>query len=167
MSRNSKGFTLIELVVVIAISAIIIGIIAMSVYPSYSANAKRCATQTDSLIAKCRLGCLSRSGNVRLTIRSDSSGNIIGDYYEASDTPISSDTLSNKKAAVSYTLKSSDGSLRTARISDAPLTLSFNRSTGALKAQSDGSYCTAIAISCGAKTYTIALVPTTGTHSLS
>ena len=142
-------------------------IVSLSVYPSYSVAAKRCATQTDTLISKCRLGCLSRTGDVRLTLRSDSNGNIIGDYYEASDTPASSDILADKRVSLSYTLKNSDGSLRTVNILSAPLTLSFNRSTGAFKAQSDGSCCTAILISCGGKTYTITLVPSTGTYSLS
>ena len=167
MGRSSKGFTLIELVVTITILVIFISIVSLSVYPSYSANAKRCAAQTDALISKCRLGVLSRTGNVHLTIHSDLNGNIIGDYYEADSTPISTDTLADKKVSMAYTLKNTDGTSRTTNISAAPLVLSFNRSTGEFKAQSDGSYCTAITISCGGKTYTITLVPSTGTHTTS
>lgn len=166
MLKNDRGITLIELVVAFAISAIIIGIISLSVFPSYSAAAKHCATQTDSLLSKCRLGCLSRTGNVHLTLRRDQSGNIIGDYYEAAGTPVSSDILSDKKVILTYTLKSSDGSLRNINLSDAPLSLSFDRSTGAFKAQSDGSYCTAVSFSCGGRTFILTLVPTTGVFSL-
>jgi len=167
MARDNRGFTLLELVVVITIMGILMSLATISAFPSYSARARRCASQTDMLITKCRIGCLSRAENVYLTLHTDSDGKIIGDYYENDGVLVSADVLSEGRALMTYTVKSSGGTAETRNLGDSPLTLSFSRSTGAFKALPGGNYCTAINVLCGGRTYTIALTPSTGAHELS
>ncbi|MEG1492475.1 MAG: hypothetical protein RR394_09500, partial [Oscillospiraceae bacterium] len=53
-------------------------------------------------------------------------------------------------------------------IAEKPLTLAFDRSTGGLKPNgaSKDTYCTKIMVTGGGQTYTIELVPSTGSHRM-
>ncbi len=159
--RAQEGFTLIELIVVMAIMVVVTGLVSLSVSAVNSATVKQSAVSVDYLISKCRAGCLGRSGNVYLTLSVDGSGNIIGQYYE-NDALVSTDTLPGQNIIVSCTTTT-----RTFELSDEPLTLSFDRSTGAQKSQSltEEIYCTSINF-LSARSYTIKLVSLTGNHSL-
>lgn len=161
MKNKNSGFTLIELIAVVVMIGIIATIMGMSVTTVSSARAQRCANSVDSLISKCRAGCLGRSGDVHLTISLDSDGNIKGEYYE-NGVVARTETIPTSGLTVSYTT-----SAGVVALSGHPLTLSFNRSTGGQKFQSDGiSYCTAIKFTGGGKLVTIKLVPSTGNHKL-
>ena len=163
MKTNNKGFTLIELIVVIVIIGIMAGLVGLSVSSVSSVNARRNASSVDSLISKCRTGSLSRAGDVHLTLSLDSNGDIVGYYYE-NGLLVSTDKFSGHKVTVTYTTKLG-ASETLVSLEGHPLTLSFDRATGAQKPQSDGSYCTAIAFT-NNQTYTITLVPSTGNHRL-
>ena len=163
MSSKNKGFTLIELIVVVTIMGIVAGLLGLSVSSINSTNAKRTSESINSLISKCRTGCLSREGNVYLVIYLDSDENIVAEYYE-NDVVVSKDTFTGKGTSVSYTTEISSTNT-TLALEGQPLTLSFSRGTGSEKPQSDGSYCTAITFSSN-RTYTITLVPSTGNHKL-
>lgn len=165
---KNKGFTLIELIVVISIMGILAIAIEASVSASGLSKVKHCVTKTDNLIEKCRIGALSRSGNVRLVIRADGSGKIIADYYESGSSPVSSDVLSESGISMTYTIENSDKTNQaTHNVEDRPLTLSFNRSTGSQKPDENGYLYTAIVISSGSTSREIKLVPLTGAHVLS
>lgn len=158
MKNNNKGFTLVELIVVIAIIGVVASMTSLSFSTVSSKRAERCATSVDSLISRCRLGCISHSGNTYLIITLDSDKNIVGEYYE-NGVKVSTDTFPGKGTTVTYTTTAG-----TVSLASKPLTLSFNRATGAQNFQTDGvSYCTAITFTSG-KVYTITLVPSTGNH---
>ena len=153
MKRNNKGFTLVELIVVLAIMGIVAALIGLSVSTSNSAKAQRCAVSVNALISKCRADSLGRSGSVYLTISQDAtSGEIVCVHSDGTTTV--TDKFPGKGVSVTCTTTS------TAPLTT--LTLSFARSTGA---QNCTPTCTTITFTSG-RTYTITLVPLTGNHRL-
>ena len=164
MKRNNSGFSLVELIVVMAIIGIITVIVGISVSSASSAKTQKAAASVNVMISKCRAGCLGRAGDVKLTVSLDGSGNIICQYYEKGAL-VSTDTIGGNNISVSYTTQKTGFSAVTTALSGHPLTLSFNRSTGALNPQSDGSLCNSIIFS-GGRTYTIRIYPSTGAHEL-
>lgn len=171
--KNDKGFTLIELIVVMAILAVCTGIIAASVSTVSSSSAQKCANELNSAISRCRVNAMSRSGTVYLKVYRDSDGNVAEDYTEstAGGTSVSSDTIGSSGCGVTFTTDA-EHSLDT---SGTALYLSFDRGTGALRTlQQDGaggvrdadSQCTSISVSGGGRTFTIRFFPATGAHTL-
>lgn len=154
MKSNNKGFTLVELIVVMAIIAIFTAIVGLSISTLNSAKAERCAASVNSLISKCRADSLGRTGSSYLTISLDDKGNIVCEHSDGAN--VSTDAFPASGVSVLFTTTSTYA-LTTAN----SLTLSFDRSTGA---QNSPSY-TAITFTSG-RTYTITLVPSTGYHKL-
>ena len=161
MKTKNKGFTLVELVVVIAIVGILIGLTGLSVSSVSSANARRCSESINTMISKCRTACLSSSVVVKLKLSLDSDGNVIGTFYE-NDMPVNTDTIPAHGVTITYTTDNG----ATVPLEGNPLTLYYDRSTGAQKPLADNvTYCTAINFTSN-RTYTIALVRSTGYHKL-
>ena len=162
MKSDNKGFTIIELIVVMLIIGIVTTIVGLNISTTSSAKAKRCATSVNSLISKCRADSLGRSGNVYLKLSLDSDGNIVCEHSDG--TTVSTETFSGSGISVTYTTTAGKVALGSDALHS--LTLKFNRSTGGQNFQADGvSYCTAINFTSG-RTYSITLVPSTGTHKL-
>jgi prepilin-type N-terminal cleavage/methylation domain-containing protein len=82
MKRNNRGFTLVEILVVVAILGALIGIISMSVSSVFSERAKRCASEADAYISMCKVNCMSRAGDIYIVLDVDGDGCIRGRYYE-------------------------------------------------------------------------------------
>ena len=162
MKTNNKGFTMVELIVVMLIIGIITVIVGLTISTSTSARAEGTASSVNALISKCRAGCLSKTGNVYLTLAVDN-GSLVCRYYE-NDILVSTDTFEANGIAVSVSTML-NGPPTTRALTATPFRLSFNRSTGAQTPQSDGSNCTALKFT-GGRTYTVELVPSTGSHRL-
>ena len=164
VKRKNGGFTLMELIVVMAIIGVVILAIGISISASTSAKAEKTAASINALISKCRVGCLSKAGDVSLTISLDAVGNIICTYSENGTD--STDTFTGGGISVSYTTRYNGGTDSKTELSQTtPLTLSFDRSTGGLEPQANGSECTSIIVT-GGRSYTISIVPSTGSHRL-
>lgn len=157
---NHKGFTLVELIVVVVLIGVLAAMIGASVSSVSSVRARRCAESVDMLISKCRVGAISHTGEVKLELSLDSKGNVVGSYYEGGIL-VSNETIPASGVSVSCTVGSSTLALGSAAL----LSLSFDRVTGAQRAQPDGSMCTVIRFE-SSRSYTIELVPSTGSHKL-
>ncbi|NLT14346.1 MAG: type II secretion system protein [Clostridiales bacterium] len=169
MRRNDRGFTLVEILVVVAIMGVLAGVLSLSLNTVFSSRARRCAYSTDAYIDMCRINTLSRAGNVYIELTLDGDDRVVGSYYEDSDPtdgvpPVlkSTELLSGGGVEVIYKVGGTNYTLS----SSTPLTLAFNRETGGLKPVSGTNYCTEIRVISG-RTYTITLVPSTGGHYIS
>jgi len=167
VKKNNRGFTLIELIVVITILGVAAGLVGLTVGTAVSARAQGTATSVNMLISKCRTGCLTKTGGGDLTLSLEDS-KLVGRYYE-NGSLVSTESFSVSGMIVRYTTDSADTGPYL--LADGALTISFDRSTGGLQPidslnpQIDGSYCTSILFGTG-RVYTIEVVPVTGMHRL-
>ena len=160
MRKNNRGFTLVELIVVVTILAVVAAIVGVSVSAVSTANEKRCAAELDSIISMTKMKCLSRSGNVYVVIRQE--GNeLVYDYYEGVD-PAGGQLTDQDRLAKGVTVKYSIGGGTEKIISETEtLTLKFNRTTGGLLQPSQTQD---VLISVGSRYY-VTIVALTGSHS--
>lgn len=70
---NNTGFSLIELIVVIAIMAALVGISSFGISLAFSQDANRCATTLNDAITETRMLSMSKQGDFSLVISKDSS----------------------------------------------------------------------------------------------
>ncbi len=160
MRRDNRGYTLIELMVVVAIMVTLVGVLSLSLNTVFSSRAKRCAYAIDSYIDMCRIRSLSRAGTVYITLELDGEGRVLGSYYEGTPAALkSTELLSGGGVDVVYTVGGADTALSVSN----KLTLAFSRESGAFKPVSGTDYCTEIRVTAG-RTYVITLVPSTGSH---
>ena len=162
MKKNNRGFTLVELIVVITILAIVSAIVGVSVSTVSSAREKRCAAEINSLLGMTKMKCLSRSGNVYVVIRQDGN-DLVYDYYEGVD-----GANATKGVLTDYdilgsgvTVKFSFGGTEKTISEAETLTLQFDRTTGGLKLPSSTEDVT---ITVGSR-YAVNIVALTGSHS--
>ena len=148
---DNRGFTLAELIVVIAIIGIFAGVVSASINHIFSNKTRKFVNDCDAMLTRCRVEIL---GGARPDETYVALGRKNEQYYVAfykNGRVEAEEVLKDKSATCTYTL----GGTETPVEADPALKLSFNRSTGALT-----SNCTEINVS-GSK---ITLVPATGYH---
>ncbi len=124
--RDDKGYTLVELVAVIAIMVVMTGVLTLSLSIIYNEDAKRAVSLIDDELSEARMLSMSKSGNIVLIIDTDSvaSKNKIvikrdSDVYKT--VSIDKDVLISSKL---------DGSTFTSAGTDIEIT--FDKSTGSV-----------------------------------
>lgn len=159
--KPNGGFTLVELVVVLAIISIMITVLALSARVAFSRDPGSASEKLSSELSEVRTVCMAKGGTVYIALRSDASGRISSEVVERSPKRNSDGTLStDDSGAVVYTekqIESNDlnryrgsvrfgtkGELSAAKSSGGnasgvtlrngeTLYISFNRDSGALK----------------------------------
>ena len=156
MKKDNKGFSLVELIVVIAIIGIMATLAVTSIGPLISQRASNAASSANSLISKCKVFSMGREGEVYVRIYKAADGNVLGEYWE--------------NGALIETEILGGGSVQ---VSPESTFISFKRATGGLRifgasqgnaAPNSGS-CT-ISFSSAGKTYDVVIIASTGKHEV-
>lgn len=85
IKKDNRGYSLVELIIVVAIIAAVATTAVLSVGMVFSANAKTCANDIMSAISECKITTMSYGqGNVRLLIYRGSNGNIYSELQTRS-----------------------------------------------------------------------------------
>ena len=87
IKKNNKGYSLVELIIVIAIIAVVGMGATMSIILVFSANAKTCANDIVSAISECKVMTMTKGkGNVRVRIYRDGEGGTIYSELQTRET---------------------------------------------------------------------------------
>ena len=148
---NEKGFSLVELIIVIAIMAVVIGTVVFSVSMVFSANAKTCCNNLQRAIADCKVTTMGKSEAWLVlyrgsdnqiycqmyyneaVIENDAEGNVIMKAVPANEEP---QKIGGKRVVVTYidTEGNEHQDLPTDAIDvNKRLTIAFDRSSGSFK----------------------------------
>jgi len=185
MKQNNKGLSLVELIVVFAIMAVVIGMGVLSFSLLFGTQAKSCAQKVSGMLSETKTGCLSRyDETMTLSYRlAGSDPAITTDGYYTENAVFTIDRNAESKSLgseirrmggsnVVITVHMSDGSFFVLGQNN-KITISFDRSSGAFEKAStvvDGSagsgYIDKITFQSGLRTYTITMVQETGKHTL-
>lgn len=183
--ENNKGFSLVEILVCLAIVGVLLSFLFMNTGVINNYNTKEAAKKLNSSILNCRMYALSKSlgggtlpdanassastvtnsTNVYLKVYKNSKNEFICDLYvndQLSDSSVSvleSKTFSTKKIKIRYT--DSAGGVHDVTSSNAMI-IGFDRSSGAFLPMSDGNYITNIEVHGARITYDMKLYSKTG-----
>lgn len=184
MKRNQKGFSLIELIVVIAVMGIlsVTGLLSLSLVTGQ--NIKGCVSDIESCISETKVQSMSRA-NAGLMLYAKSDG-IYARLYVGTKEPReltaaeweSVEEQKIGKRGISISFKTDGGGeiplQEGGSLLDNSLILSFDRSSGAFKTLRQGTvsgvtinageYCTAIILESGQRSMQITLIPQTGKY---
>lgn len=171
MKKNNDGFTIVELIVVIAMLVIFIGAISVNVGRITGYDAKEGYKKISSAITENKIEALGKAkmtGDIYLEIyRDDSDRNLYVQtiHNGRSSKDVVKKTKLNKRGRASVSYELSDGTKVENVGNSNPLVICFNRASGAIVDINDGykvSGLKYIYITAGSYKYTIELVPETG-----
>lgn len=177
--RNNKngGFSLVELIIVVAIMAIVVGVIGLSVGTLTGRKIAKCADEIVSTLERARVLTLGKEQNQVEFVLTDVSGEYHAQIYQGgtkvSDRIVGKDPITIQvyfdDDSTPYNLSQLKGTLPYASATDG-LHLVINRASGAFEektcaaADADKDYCKKIVISDknGTRTITVTTVGRTG-----
>lgn len=153
MRQNHKGFSLVELIVVIAVMAILGTVSVLSFATLTGRQVTSCASEIESYISQTKMQALSRAGaELRIFVKSD--GVYVNMSVEGRDVKVGKSGIQ-----VRYTSNGTEVTLS----DSVDLVLSFDRSSGAFTTLNGGEYyCEEIIIESGNHSQKIICIPLTG-----
>ncbi len=163
MKKNNQGFSLVELIVVIALMAILVGGVIGYAGTYGGTKVKKCTKELESHFSQTKVCAMSKS-QAYMILYVDSTG-----VYVKSVEGSSSETekIGEKGLSVSYRNERTGNSYTSVGSTEATgLKIEFDRASGACKKMADDKYCYAIQISNGSVTYTLNIEPLTGKTSI-
>ncbi|MBO5657166.1 MAG: prepilin-type N-terminal cleavage/methylation domain-containing protein [Agathobacter sp.] len=162
LEKNQRGYTLVELIVVVALMGVLSSVGLLSYSLVTGRNIKSCAAELEGYIGKTKIQAMSRA-TATLRIFAAEDGIYVNLSTEGQDVRIGKRgltvTYETRKggATQTYTLNTNGSNA---------LTLSFDRSSGSFLPLADGSQCSRITLPDGTRTMRIILIPETGKYYL-
>lgn len=163
MKKNNQGFSLVELIVVIALLAVMVGGVVAYSGNYGSAKVRKCAKEIESYFSQTKVCAMSKSQAYMILYADDTGVYVKTVQGSVTDTEKIGDkglsvTYRNERTGSTYT---SIGSTESTG-----LKIEFDRASGACKKMADDKYCYAIRVSNGSETYTVNIEPLTGKSSV-
>lgn len=167
MSRKNKGFTITELIIIIAIVGVLGGAMLYNASSIFGFSARECYNKLGQKITSTKvdtLGKAKNTGDVYLRISKDEKERVLIEEV-INGTSQGVQQISNRKLKLNVI--ESDGTITPIEYSPSGSSyydIIYNRSTGAIvkNAAGDASTIDRIEISVGSHLYTIKLYPATG-----
>lgn len=162
--KNNKGFTLIELIVVIAVMSIIAGVSSNIVSSVTKQELKDFVNNYDAMLTQCKVETLSGMSEpiLELKIENGEYRAILSKKEQKADGSFTRTVVKNQYLGEDY-LECSfdlDGSLHTLS-GGTTVKISYNRSTGELNQKLNQ-----VSVSDGRTTYYVIFTPETGYHKI-
>ena len=161
--KDNSGYSLVELITVIAIMAVIIGVVSLSVSLIFSRDAQRSAMLIDDALSETRMLSMSKGGVVKMVIHTKTSTDTAYNTIDIVQ-PGSTKTITIDRGVV-ISLK---GSATSTPGTD--ITIEFNKSNGSVlkingeSAAANGLYEIESVAKRGSQTAKVILVANTGRH---
>lgn len=175
---NNKGFSLIELIVIIAIMGVLVGGASLGIGLVFSKDAMKCATRLNDSIYDARANSMYKAGKFELSIDNSGSANV-ATISQTDLTPATSDTVyldgvdSGKKTTISARFVTVTEAVPEETDLRLPLNLTFDKAKGNVyfDVDADGTYDDGIIVFDitplrGNRTAKVQLVTTTGKHTI-
>jgi prepilin-type N-terminal cleavage/methylation domain-containing protein len=169
MRYDAAGYSLVELIIVVAIIAVVATMLMFSISMIFSANAKACANAMQSAISDCKVTTMGKS-DAYLEIYRDSDDNIYAKMYvkengAADFTAQEAQKLGGKRVTVTCIPEGAGTSGTELTAGGTPVTIRFNRASGSF-ADADYANCAGFDIQGGSRHYKLSLTKLTGKVSL-
>lgn len=163
---NNKGYSLVELVIVIAIIALIISTVFYSVVMVFGANAKSCANNIQRAIADCKVTTMGKS-SAYMELYRDTDQNVYTKMYvmDSSSTYVEAEPqkVGTGRVYVAYTPVTPSGpGAETELTAGNKIEIRFDRATGGFAKDAGGKTYEKIHVQAGSKNYEIVLTELTG-----
>lgn len=165
MRRDNRGVSLVEIMIVIAIIAVLGGVGIMSFNAITGKPAQQCAQKIVYSLERHRTSAMSKVySQYKLYVGADKKI-YLQEFVSNTDPSAAMDPAELGAAGieVKYECVDSSGNVVVRDLETNPLVLSFDRGSGAFKKLgAEDLYCQKIMVSRGGRTYEVTLVPLTG-----
>ena len=166
MRKNNKGFSYVEVLLVIAIMAILITMISITMGLLSSTNVNRGAEKLSSSLDRARNVAMAKGtsrGTIEITSDGDKCYCFVGSS-SSSNKLEEREQLSASPVVIGY-FETGNSDMITVSPTT-PLVIKYDQSTGTFLALSNGNYCERIVFTNGDATAEIVLYPATGKSEL-
>lgn len=165
MKKNNKGYSLVEVIIVIAIMAAVGGLITIGVSAAINKEAEQCAKKLTTALNNARISSMGKTEvYINLYQKDDAIWIDEVSVVTAGQAPVTKSTkIGSEGVEVQFMLR--NGSYQELGDASSPLKLSFDRSSGSFKQTTVAAtteYCTSIKMTKGARTVTLDLAYLTG-----
>lgn len=167
---KNAGFSLVELVIVVAILAIMMSLMAISINYIQSTSKKQVANTIVAYIGKAQTYAMSKAGEYGVAIGNSGSGCEVKVVHRENDTSswVNVEDTYSASARVNVVVETTEGTYDMNDSASGVLIMTFDRSSGSFKnlyVNSTATSAQVTAIKCGSKT--INVVWRTGKYSVS
>ena len=171
--KYNNGFSLIELIVIIAIMGVLVGGASLGISLVFSKDASKCATRLNDSIYEARANSMYKAGKFELIIDNSGDANVATISHSQTDgTPAISDTV--YLDGVDLSAKFVTEAVPAVKELELPVTVTFDKSKGNVvyfyangdRVYDDGIIVFDITPTRGNRTAKVQLVTTTGKHTI-
>ena len=163
MKRNDKGFSLVELIIIIAILAVVSFSVITYIGTIGGAKAKKCANGIKNGFAQTKVCAMSRS-SASMIVYADSTGVYVKTVQGSTERV---EKVGQAGTKVEYrTVRDSDSFTPVGTTESTGVKIEFDRASGACKKMAGGDYCYGFKVTAGRTEYIVNIEPLTGKVSI-